>query len=457
MTQEIIAVTGIETDGMHLDANEGTAERVAERLDAARVAASAVNGASGNGVAEDASAERLERIAKLDAMAKRAGLSFGPTIRPIGQSIEAREKYENGQRKWEEMPALQEVCETIIATVKAESREDCQEDVSEIRMLPTGDLATKNAGILGFEPRGLKAFLAETLSYSTGGRVWEEDGAEGSAGYLLMCPPEMRADHMNYWMHHFDVEGRKDRSAARDVVFRTRLGKDGKRNIFGVVSPTYDTDCDADVMARIMLETAPEGARGEARYDGYRLTLDALFHSDVKSDDIGVGEIFKAGMRASTGDARNKGAAFFGNALRVRCVNLTTLPARVGKARRHRGESLKDRMRVDALDARKAIEGFATVWANAEKETIIDSSKDPMEAFDTLIKRGHLKVAGVKTDELKARLVKAWQAEPGYSKRHIVNAMTRAAHTNRWVNPWASQDIETQAGELLYQTVKVLS
>ena len=410
------------------------------------------------GIDASASVERLERIARQDAALKRAGLSTGPTIRPIGMGLidSGMSKYRKMQREWESLPSTDEACAEIIACVKAENREDIEEITTGIRMLDNGDIATQNGGILGFEPRGLKSFASEILQGSEMGRVWDEDGAESSSGYLLGCPPEMRANHLNYWMQNYNIEGRRDKDAARNIVLRTREGADGKRNVFAVVSPTYTTDCDADVFATIMRDTVKPGARCEALYDGYRLTLDAIYSNPESAESVGVGEVFRAGIRATTGDARNKGGAFRATATRIRCVNLTTLRASSKvKARRHRGDGLRARMIEDAKLAEVSIAEFATLWGDAEKERIIEVGAKPEDTFGSLIKAGFIKIPGIKADEMKAKLVRAWEVEPSNSKRGIINAMTRAAHSNPWVNPWARQELEAQAGELLYVSVRL--
>ena len=54
------------------------------------------------------------------------------------------------------------------------------------------------------------------------------------------------------------------------------------------------------------------------------------------------------------------------------------------------------------------------------------------------------------SDEMVERLQRAWDVEPGYSKTAIVNAVTRAAHTEEWRSWSTSEDLERAAGELLY-------
>lgn len=59
----------------------------------------------------------------------------------------------------------------------------------------------------------------------------------------------------------------------------------------------------------------------------------------------------------------------------------------------------------------------------------------------------------VRREDLVKRLHDSWEREPGYSKTAILNAITRSAHEHTW-SSWAdTEDLESQAGSLLYQKV----
>src|SRR5258708_2171089 len=62
-------------------------------------------------------------------------------------------------------------------------------------------------------------------------------------------------------------------------------------------------------------------------------------------------------------------------------------------------------------------------------------------------------VPSFSSDDMVERLQRAWDVEPGYSKTAIVNAVTRAAHTEEWKSWTTSEDLERAAGELLYARV----
>jgi hypothetical protein len=51
------------------------------------------------------------------------------------------------------------------------------------------------------------------------------------------------------------------------------------------------------------------------------------------------------------------------------------------------------------------------------------------------------------------RLRRAWEKEPGYSKTAYLNAITRCAHSEEWRSWEDAEELESTAGELLYQPV----
>jgi hypothetical protein len=72
--------------------------------------------------------------------------------------------------------------------------------------------------------------------------------------------------------------------------------------------------------------------------------------------------------------------------------------------------------------------------------------------FRALIKAGYVSApdgAEVAVDNYH----QAWLKEPGETRSAYVNAITRAAHESPWSNPWATDELEEQAGKLLYNHV----
>ena len=78
---------------------------------------------------------------------------------------------------------------------------------------------------------------------------------------------------------------------------------------------------------------------------------------------------------------------------------------------------------------------------------------DVATVFPALVANRAVYVPSFNSDEMVERLQRAWDVEPGYSKTAIVNAVTRAAHTEEWRSWMTSEDLERAAGELLYARV----
>ncbi len=73
------------------------------------------------------------------------------------------------------------------------------------------------------------------------------------------------------------------------------------------------------------------------------------------------------------------------------------------------------------------------------------------ETVKGLLAGGLLSLPGRDLDEKADRVARAWSMEPGPTRADLVNAITRAAHEEfSWSSPWAIQETETQASELLY-------
>ena len=115
---------------------------------------------------------------------------------------------------------------------------------------------------------------------------------------------------------------------------------------------------------------------------------------------------------------------------------------------------MRDKVMAGVTAALASIEPFVKAWSACEQDSILDMG-DPAQCFTMLVEKGFVKVAGVERKDLVGRLVKAWEFDRGASRANVINAVTRAAHTNTWKSAWAQEELEVQAGQLVY--VKQLS
>jgi Domain of unknown function (DUF932) len=122
---------------------------------------------------------------------------------------------------------------------------------------------------------------------------------------------------------------------------------------------------------------------------------------------------------------------------------------------RHVGPNLGNIVSSGIERALKKVSHFADRWSEATVENVLEryGVDDVATIFRALVATRAVHVAGFGPDEMVDRLQRAWDVEPGYSKTAIVNAVTRAAHTEEWRSWTTTEDLERTAGELLYARV----
>jgi len=390
---------------------------------------------------------KARRIAKDKEMLLREGFADQKEFFALGTNLA-----ESGEKKWQEsrgkhnaMPLLHDGLDKLIAAVTAEDRADYDLLVPETSMLDDGSLNLgKPIGTFPIEEDGFASLVRRTIP-------------GGGSELLAVSPPVVRAYNYNHWKG-------SDRNTGAALKFRTRMVRDPKkseaeRRVFGVVSTSYST-FDVDELARIVREKVDKTAKVSIAYDGFKARIDCHFHSPISAKEAGVGETFHVGTYFETcddGTGSISGGAF---AERIRCVNMTRLSQKLSTGRQiHMGRTDAIRLRVNEIvtDAMKKVQGFADMWAEADRDNILDSNQDPLAQFKLLLERGYVDTrAGCTKDAMASRFLAAWQKEPArYTRTAVVNAITRAAHENPWSNPWAAQELEEAAGRLLHVRVNL--
>ncbi len=249
--------------------------------------------------------------------------------------------------------------------------------------------------------------------------------------------------------------------AARDIVpYR------GAREAYAVVSPSY-VPYDLDAAANDLAKVCPSDSRARIRYDGARATIDVVLQNpyrmaDGSGDAAAVGETHRVVLRVKTADDGSAGYHVSLLAERVRCINLTLLHAKRSLFHgTHRQASLRD-LADDALQAiEPTIEAFAATWREAWVEYYADRFTGAVsgeEALRRIVASGKYRIPGLGEDGTLEACLQALVEEPGDSKAHVHNAMTRAAHASpvTWATRWADDTAEEQASALLYQKVRWL-
>jgi hypothetical protein len=309
---------------------------------------------------------------------------------------------------------------------------------------------------------------------------------EGKGGAYLAdaeLPGELRATHVNHWIGRFNAaeadrrvsflagEKQATANAAREgkayapkpfeparVKMLSKLAEGGKRVIYGTVGERYPFEYGMDAVIRDVVASFPGEVRGVLVYDASttKWRVDAALGAQFEPV---VGDIHRVGVKFGSHDAG--GGAYWADlyAIRVRCVNFSKLNAgrKLGRVR-HIGsiEALRKRIKALLEVGSEALHQFSELWKEANETAIIDATYgaggDCRNVFRALIKAGYVS-APDGTETAVENYHQAWLKEPGETRSAYVNAITRAAHESPWSNPWATDELEEQAGKLLYNHV----
>lgn len=263
----------------------------------------------------------------------------------------------------------------------------------------------------------------------------------------------------------YQRDARASKAAGTDVVkpkqmtLRSREGRAG-REIYAVTGPKY-ASFDVDKVAREAAAGIGGDARGKITYDGYRMTLDAVFHSNIAPQNAVAGEFFKGCVRVKTADDGTGATTVKMGLWRNLCRNLIIVDfdtVLIGSRRHIGAATIEADIRELMVSASERIALVVGKWSEASTENVLDryDLQDVDQVFRGLVLNDCVKATGVKADDMVQRLHTAWEREPGYSKTAILNAITRAAHESEW-STWSDQeDLESAAGALLYQPVWTL-
>lgn len=397
-------------------------------------------------------AEGAARATADEQAAKAAGFALRPPLYQIGTMVVKAgvENFKASRNDFDRMPGAGEALHKLAQQVKAEEREDHVVVVPEICMLENGQLAVPGNGTHLMSERAFESLCQFTTP-------------PGGASYLSECPPALRALNINHWMpiaRRLDARKTKKQGQVveveRELTLRTRLSKDATgREVFAVTGPRYGV-YNIDQLAEEILAGLEGDARAEITYDGYKVAVNVLFHSNVPATKVVAGEIFKAGMKITAADDGSGSLKFRAMVWRNLCLNLIVIDFKellVG-SRRHigTGESITEDVRRHLKATKEHIGYFAKRWDEASVENLCEryDLAKPEDVIKGLVLNKVVWTPGVKAEEQIERLTKAWQQEPGYTKTAFINAITRMAHTETWRSWEQVEELEAKAGEMLF-------
>ena len=410
------------------------------------------------------SVEGANRAKSDELAAVLAGFTVAPPIYEIGSLVNSTgvENFRASREQFDAMPTATEVCGKLVDQIKAEKRRDLILPVTELRMLDNGQLTRGTGNGMTMSERAMTGLATHVTP--------------GGGGYLAACPSELRATNVNHWCENGTREDVRATNAAmkewqeqgcngpqpgpvivaKQITLRTRLnGTSGERENYAIVGPRYAAH-DIDVLAEQVMssEAIPADARANVTYDGYRSRIDVLFHSNVQPERVVAGEIFKAGIMLKTADDGSGSIQIAAQLWRNLCLNLIIVDHAKDMVMRrsHRGGGIGEAVEIGIRDAMKKVEYFCEKWSEATLENVLEKygCADIEAVFRGLVFNKVAFVPGVTPADMHARLVKAWQAEPGHDKTSIVNAITRAAHTEVWKRWTIVEELETLGGKMLF-------
>ena len=412
------------------------------------------------------SAEGKARAVADEAAAVAAGWNLAPPVYEIGRVVNSMGvgNFRASRTAHEDMPSTTEGLGKLIDVIKAENRKDLVVQVPSLKMLPDGRI-TRGQAVLPVSERAISGVGTHITP--------------GGAGYLKQCPPELRAINFNHWAANgYREDSRATQEAheawveagskglqpapimkAKEVTVRTRHNHaTNAREAWSLVGPRYGAH-DVDKIAEQILTSPsiPGDAKCDIVYDGYRARIDVLFHSNVQPEKVVAGEIFKAGIMVKTADDGSGSIQISAQVWRNLCLNLIIIDHAkdLVTRRKHYGTGIQADVEAGIVTAMGKIKHFADKWSEATMEHVLEKygAANVEAVMRGLVYNKVVHVPGIKAPEMFERLMRAYQAEPGYGKTAIVNAVTRAAHKEVWGSYEDVETMERAGGALLFQPV----
>lgn len=388
--------------------------------------------------------EGRARAIASDQLAAKHGLIFNePTLYAWGTVGQWGQKAARARADLRKRPLAHDLIEIMKETVAKECRLSNAVEIGKLRYAATDRIHTdgsNNARGAAMSPQALSQLLARL-------------GAPPySAGYLghEKVTGALRAPHVSHWIGAADQK--------RKLAFLTKLSASGDRGVYAVVGSRY-VRYDMDRVLGDLADVLPATSRGEVHYDASTNHWRADFAIGAEFEPV-VGDIHRLNLRVGGADAGQGSIYVYLTAERARCLNFTKVRGKSGKTTvRHVGKPEEVAMMVREMLTAKgaAMAEFAEQWREANETALIDSvSSDPdgdaRKVFGTLIDNGYVTPSG-KRDDAVDHFFNAWLKEPGQTRADYVNAITRAAHEAPWTSPWVTEELESQAGDLLYNRV----
>ena len=353
------------------------------------------------------------------------------------------------QKERESLPFIQDAVADFNDVIRAEDRQ------SHVRTFRNGINVSKDGRLAVYnvsKPHTeISAFAPVPVTYEITENTW---------GQLVQYAPKNALKHnVNSWL------GDKT-TKCRILTRNTKSGND--REAYGLVSaggPNSYYQYDAHLMADRLTSLLPADTKCKINYDRQTTNTSITcltgrhFNVDEISNGVTVGQAFEAGISVKTNDNGNGSYKFRYYVQRGICNNGLIID--LGNKFRvyHRGYLVDNKIARIAEKAVNFFEDFHTLWKDANFKSFADNDGTPLGALDAikrLVSHKLVQVPNVSNADLVQNIFCAWQKEPQNSVTGVINGITRAAHESTWESKWSQEDLEEQAGSILYQQNYVL-
>lgn len=414
----------------------------------------------------------------------------------------------------EKKPLVTESTAELVDVIRAENRRILIVEAGKLGMNEQGRLTCASTQLQGTKepgpaialPMTMAAFRGLTTSLGYGGANYlarcpvrqRARDFEDWRRVISNEDPAARAEAIEIATAIAESQGQEpSRFVARAVpksdariALRVRDKRDGNAEVFAAVSPSYspfDSDIIADAIRRACSSTREitgtvggseikadlSQARGRTSYDGTKARFEVMFHSNVQPQHYVAGEFFKAGVLVRTDDTGGGACKLHAVVWQNLCLNLLCID-RCGRELatiRHVGDvfSLTKKFEAAFGKALKSLEHFLRAWGYAcEDEVLVSTRRAAPDQdipqsidkalpglFNGILEAGLVAVRG-RRDTIINKLVECWEADDsgaklkGLTRASLVNAFTRLAHTMSFDDPWAEDEIQRDAGKLLW-------
>jgi len=382
------------------------------------------------------------RIESDEKAAIAAGFAPKPPLFAAGTPVIqlGNDNFQRSRQDFDALPGVDEAFGEAEAVVEREDRGDLHVPYNVMNFTDEAKLR------IGGHDFAFEKHACDQLSHNLGPQ------GSHSAVYLRSVDAKMRARNWRELNQRRSEREDKDNPRTARLRLRKRDANAPGHQIFGVVSDRY-TPFEAGDLAKMLRKKLPSDAKGEVMYDGQKWAMSAMWHAPEDLEGLAAGDFFKAGIRFKTADDGTCAVKAEAVLWRNLCLNLIIIDEALVKlgSTSHKGDIVDTVMAIERMihKGKAAVGHFRDKWVKAEADNML-KGLNPADAIGRLVHRGFVHVPGVRKDVVGARVLSAYHEEPGYGITSVVNAITRAAHTNAWSKTWATDSLERQASVYLY-------